>query len=60
MTLKKAMTILYKEMDFLGVHFGMLESLIETQPGAFSSKTIDAHRRYLDHRAWVRLQAESD
>ena len=56
MTLKSAMTILYKEMEFLGVHFGMLESLIETQPGAFSSETMDAHRRYLDHRAWEALQ----
>ena len=56
MTLKSAMTILYKEMEFLGVHFGMLESLIETQPGAFSSETIAAHRRYLDHRACEALQ----
>ena len=56
MTLKRAITILKSEMKFLGVSLGMLESLIETQPGAFSSETITAHRRYLDHRAWVRLQ----
>lgn len=59
MTLKKAMTILYKECEFLGMNFNDLENFLLESPGAFSSETITAHRRYLDHRAWVRLQAES-
>ena len=56
MTLKKAMTILYKECEFLGMNFNDLENFLLESPGAFSSETIAAHRRYLDHLAWLRLQ----
>jgi hypothetical protein len=56
MTLKSAMTILYKECEFLGMTFNDLENFLLESPGAFSSNTLAAHRRYLDHRAWEALQ----
>ena len=59
MTLKRAQTILRKEMEFLGINFGMLESLIETQPAAFLSETHEAYRRHLDNKAWEKLTSDS-
>lgn len=56
MTLKRAITILKSEMEFLGVSLGMLGSLMETQPGAFSVESLEAYRRYLDNKAWEKLQ----
>ena len=56
MTLKSAMAILYKECEFLGMTFNQLEEFLRESPMVFSTKTIAAHRRYLDHMAWEALQ----
>lgn len=50
MTLRRAISILKSEMEFLGVGLGMLESLLETQPAAFSPETHQAYERYLENR----------
>ena len=59
MTLRRAITILKSEMEFLGVGLGMLESLLETQPAAFSPETHEAYRRHLDNKAWEKLTSDS-
>ena len=51
MTLQRAIAILKSEMEFLGVGLGMLESLMETQPGAFSVESLEAWDRYKEAKS---------
>lgn len=60
MTLKRAMTILNKEREFLGVHWEQLFALFKESPAIFNESAHEAYRRYRDHIAWEALQAESD
>ena len=56
MTLKSAMTILYKECEFLGINFNDLENLFKESPAIFNENAHTAYRRYRDHIAWEALQ----
>ena len=46
MKIKGAMTILKKEMEFLGLTFEQLCTFIERNPYAQTNKTIEAYKVY--------------
>ena len=50
MKLKGAMTVLKKDMEFLGLTFEQLCTFIENNPYAQNNKTIEAYKVYLKEK----------
>ena len=53
MRIKGAMTILKKEMEFLGLTLDELLVCIERNPYAFSIKKLEAHEVYMQEHGYI-------
>ena len=60
MTLNRAMRILDREREFLGVEWEKLFSLLRESPAIFNENAHTAYRRYRDHIAWEALRWSED
>ena len=56
MKIKGAMTILKKEMEFLGLTFEELCTFIERNPYAQTNKTIEAYKVYMNEVYMIRKE----